>query len=142
MIDGSCHCGGIRFRVHHAIHELTTCDCSLCAMRGALMAKVPEAALEVTSGEELLTLYQWNTHRARHYFCSRCGIYVFHRKRAAPDHFGVNARCLHDLDLAATPVRPTEGANMTVEDPNPRDRWPGPRVSPDSAEASASPARR
>lgn len=129
MIDGSCHCGGVQFRLDAAITEVTTCDCSLCAMRGAVMAKVHETQLEVIEGEELLTLYQWNTHRARHYFCSRCGIYVFHRKRAARDHFGVNARCLHDFDLAAVPVRTTEGANMTVEDPNPRDRWPGPRMS-------------
>ena len=128
MIHGSCHCGGVRFQLDWTIDELTTCDCSLCAMRGALMAKMPETALEVTAGEALLTLYQWNTHRARHYFCSRCGIYVFHRKRAAPDHFGVNARCLYDVDLTAIPVRATEGANMTVEDPNPHDRWPGPRV--------------
>ena len=134
MIEGSCHCGGVRFRLDWPIDELTTCDCSLCAMRGAVMAKVPETALEVTAGEELLTLYQWNTRRARHYFCSRCGIYVFHRKRAAPDHFGVNARCLHDFDLAAVPVQETEGANMTLEDPDPRERWPGPRV--DRSQAS------
>lgn len=130
MIEGSCHCGGVRFRVDWQIQELTTCDCSLCEMRGALMTKVPESALEILSGEDLLTLYQWNTHRARHYFCSRCGIYVFHRKRAAPDHFGVNARCLHDVDLASVPVRATEGANMTVEVPNPCSHWPGSRVSP------------
>lgn len=136
MIEGSCHCGGVAFRLHAEIAEFTTCDCSLCEMRGALMAKVPERALEVTAGEDLLTLYQWNTHRARHYFCSRCGIYVFHRKRAAPDHFGVNARCLHDIDLTAVPVRVTEGANMTVEQAEPRERWPGPRVSPGSAAAS------
>jgi len=97
-------------------------------MRGALMAKVPETALELTAGEDLLTLYQWNTRRARHYFCSRCGIYVFHRKRSAPDHFGVNARCLHDFDIGGVPVRATEGANMTVETPDARDRWPGPRM--------------
>ncbi|MGK6354833.1 GFA family protein [Sphingomonas sp. DT-207] len=130
MIEGSCHCGGVAFRLHAEITEFTTCDCSLCEMRGALMAKVPEGALEVIAGEDLLTLYQWNTHRARHYFCSRCGIYVFHRKRAAPDHFGVNARCLHDIDLTAVPVRATEGANMTVEQAEPRERWPGPRVTP------------
>jgi hypothetical protein len=127
VIEGSCHCGGVRFQIDGKVDEVTTCDCSLCEMRGALMAKVPETAL-VVAGDELLTLYQWNTQRARHYFCSRCGIYVFHRKRAAPDHFGVNARCLHDFDLASVPVRATEGANMTVEDPAPRDRWPGPRV--------------
>ena len=128
MVTGSCHCGAVAFRIEAEIAELTTCDCSLCTMRNAVMAKVPEAALTITQGEERLTLYQWNTRRAHHYFCDRCGIYVFHRKRAAPDHFGVNAFCLHGLDLAALPVRATEGANMTVEDPAARPEWPGPRI--------------
>jgi hypothetical protein len=126
--SGGCHCGTVRFEVEGEIAELTTCDCSLCAMRGALMAKVPDAALKVTAGEGALTLYQWNTRRAKHYLCSRCGVYVFHRKRAAPDHFGVNAFCLEGFDPASVPHRATEGANMTVEDPSPRARWPGPRV--------------
>jgi hypothetical protein len=55
------------------------------------MAKVPEGSLAVLDGEEMLTLYEWNTRRAKHYFCRRCGIYVFHRKRAAPEHFGVTS---------------------------------------------------
>ena len=128
MLAGSCHCGAVRFRVEGVIDELTTCDCSLCTMRGALMFKVHERALTVVAGEEMLTLYQWNTRRARHYFCSRCGIYVFHRKRAAPDHFGVNVYCVEGLDPASLPVRATEGASMSIEDPSARARWPGPRV--------------
>jgi hypothetical protein len=91
------------------------------------MAKVHELALTVTDGETMLTLYQWNTGRAKHYFCRRCGIYVFHRKRAAPDHFGVNVFCLEDFDLRSIPIRATEGANMSVEDPTARPEWPGPR---------------
>jgi hypothetical protein len=109
------------------IEELTTCDCSLCVKRNAVMAKVPEAALTVLEGEDRLTLYAWNTRRAKHYFCRECGLYVFHRKRAAPDHFGVNAFCLDDLDISSLPLRATEGANMTVEDPRARSDFPGPR---------------
>lgn len=127
-LAGSCHCGRVRFGVDAPIAELTTCDCSLCVKRNALMAKVPEAALTVISGEDALALYEWNTRRAKHYFCKHCGIYVFHRKRAQPDHFGINAFCLDGIDLRSLPVRGTFGANMTIEaaDPNP-DR-PGPRV--------------
>ena len=125
--QGSCHCGAVRFRIDWTIDELTTCDCSLCRIRNAVMAKVPETALTITAGEAMLTLYQWNTRRARHYFCSRCGTYVFHRKRAAPDHFGVNAFALADFDPAALPLRATEGANMTVEASDARPEWPGPR---------------
>ena len=125
---GLCHCGAVRFRVDAGIAELTTCDCSLCVKRNAVMAKVPEAALTVLAGEAMLTLYQWNTLRAKHYFCSRCGIYVFHRKRAAPDHFGVNIFCLEGMDPAALPIRATEGAGMSVEDKHAPPEWPGPRV--------------
>lgn len=129
MFLGSCHCGAVRFRVDSEIVELTTCDCSLCVKRNALMAKVPEQALAVLAGGDMLTLYEWNTHRAKHYFCRSCGIYVFHRKRAAPDHFGVNALCLEGLDPHSLPVRATEGANMTIEDPSANADWPGPRVA-------------
>ena len=128
MFAGSCHCGAVRFRVDAVIEELTTCDCSLCSMRHALMFKVPELALTVLDGQEMLTLYEWNTRRAKHYFCRRCGIYVFHRKRAAPDHFGVNVHCLEGFDSASISVRATEGANMSIEDPSARAQWPGPRV--------------
>lgn len=124
---GSCHCGAVRFRVDAQIDELTTCDCSLCAKKNALMGKVHESALTLVEGEDLLSLYEWNTHRAKHYFCSRCGIYTFHRKRAAPDHFGVNIHCLDGFDIAALPIRATEGANMTLAADAANPDWPGPR---------------
>ena len=127
MIHGSCHCGAVAFRVDYAITEVTTCDCSLCVKRNAVMAKIPEQSLSVIAGEDWLTLYQWNTQRARHYFCRRCGIYVFHRKRACPDHFGVNVFCLDGFDVRSVPLRATDGATMTVADPGARPEWPGPR---------------
>ncbi|MDP9421974.1 MAG: GFA family protein [Pseudomonadota bacterium] len=114
---GSCHCGTVRFRIDWPIVELTTCDCTLCVKRNAVMTKVPEAALTILEGEDVLTLYQWNTRRAKHYFCSCCGIYVFHRKRAAPDHFGVNIFCLEGVDPSAFPIRATDGIGMSIESP-------------------------
>ena len=125
---GSCHCGAVRFTVDAKITELTTCDCSLCVKRNAVMAKVPQDALTVTAGEEALALYQWNTRVARHHFCKVCGLYVFHRKRSAPDHYGVNVFCLDDFDAASVRIVPASGADMTVEDPLARDDLPGPRT--------------
>lgn len=127
VLHGSCHCGAVRFRVDAEIVELTTCDCSLCVKKNALMAKVHESALAVTKGEDALSLYRWNTRVARHYFCSRCGIYTFHRKRAAPDHYGVNVFCLDGFDPSTIPVRATDGVGMSLVDPDPRPGWPGPR---------------
>lgn len=124
---GSCHCGAVTFRIDAEIVELTTCDCSLCVRKNAVMTKVHERELTILSGDDVLSLYEWNTQRAKHYFCSRCGIYTFHRKRAAPDHYGVNVFCLHDFDHTTIPVRATEGIGMTVVDPTARREWPGPR---------------
>ena len=125
---GSCHCGAVTFRIDAETYELTTCDCSLCVKKNALMAKVHESALTVLSGEDALTLYQWNTRRAKHYFCRHCGIYVFHRKPSQPDHYGINVFCLDGLDHTAVPVRPTEGKGMSVDAAEPRAEWPGPRT--------------
>jgi hypothetical protein len=126
---GSCHCGTVKFRIDAEPTEATTCDCSICRKRNAVMVKVPEQALTITEGEDKLTLYQWNTRRARHYFCSVCGIYTFHRKRSAPDHFGVNVFCLDDFDPASIPVRPAPGQGMTLVAEGERPEWRGPRTA-------------
>lgn len=124
--SGSCHCGAVRFTVHADPREVIRCGCSLCRRKGAMMAQVPEAELTIDAGEEHLSLYQWNTKVARHYFCRRCGIYTFHRKRSAPDMYGVNVGCLEGFDPAAFPYRFAEGVDMTVQGEG-RPEWTGPR---------------
>ena len=111
---GSCHCGEVRFEVSGTPEEFTTCDCSICKKKNALMWKVPEDKLRILNGQRVLTLYQWNTHTAKHYFCSICGIYTFHRKRMAPDHFGVNVFCLEGLNTEGVPVRDTGGSALST----------------------------
>lgn len=102
----------MQFEIVSDFPELTTCDCSICLRKNALMVKVHESALTLLAGEDALSLYQFHTHTARHYFCKVCGIYPFHRKRTAPDHYGVNVFCLDDFDPAGIPVRATVGAAM------------------------------
>lgn len=125
--SGSCHCGAVRFRVEGEIDELTRCDCSLCRRKGALMAKVHESGLVIETGEENLTLYRWNTGVARHWFCRTCGIYPFHRKRSAPDSYGVNVGCLEEFDVTAYPYRLADGLTMSVRPSGARPEWTGPR---------------
>ena len=109
---GSCHCGAVRFTIVSQFPELTTCDCSICRRKNALMVKVHESDFELLAGEEALTLYQFHTHTAKHYFCKVCGIYPFHRKRVTPDYLGVNVFCLEGFDPSGIPVRATVGAGM------------------------------
>ena len=109
---GSCHCGAVRFEIETDLPELTMCDCSICRRKNALMVKVHESKFALLAGESSLTEYQFHTRTARHYFCSVCGIYPFHRKRVTPDFLGINVYCLHDFDPTGIPVRQAVGAAM------------------------------
>jgi hypothetical protein len=110
---GSCHCGAVRFEIETDFPELTTCDCSICKKKNALMVRVHESSFRLLAGEDSLTEYQFHTRTARHFFCKICGIYPFHRKRNTPDCFGVNVFCLEEFDPEGIPVRRAVGAAMT-----------------------------
>ena len=109
---GSCHCGAVRFAIETDFPELTTCDCSICRRKNALMVKVPESAFTLLAGQEALASYQFHSHTAVHHFCKVCGIYPFHRKRVTPDFFGVNVACLEGFDATGIPLRQAVGAAM------------------------------
>lgn len=110
--QGSCHCQAVKFEIKTDLAELTTCDCSICTKKNALMVKVHESAMTIFSGQESLTTYQFHTHTAEHYFCNVCGIYPFHRKRVTPDFYGINVFCLKGFDSAGINVRATIGKDM------------------------------
>jgi len=109
---GNCHCEAIQFEVCSDIAELTTCNCSICTKKNALMVKVHERDFRLVTGQDFLQAYQFHTRTATHYFCKRCGIYPFHRKRVTPDFYGINVFCLVDFDVGGFTVRATDGINM------------------------------
>ncbi|WP_290686152.1 MULTISPECIES: GFA family protein [unclassified Haematobacter] len=95
-LEGACHCGKVRFRVRLAggLNAARRCDCSLCAMRGAVTLSARLADFTLLEGVEVLRTYRFNTGVAEHHFCGNCGIYTHHKRRSNPDQFGVNAACL------------------------------------------------
>lgn len=110
--EGSCHCGAVRFAIVTDFPELTTCDCSICRRKNALMVKVHESRFELLAGADALQEYRFHTQTARHFFCRTCGIYPFHRKRVTPDFVGVNVFCLEGFEPEGIPVRATVGKGM------------------------------
>ncbi|MGI2136965.1 GFA family protein [Shewanella baltica] len=110
--SGSCHCGAVRFEIMSDFPELTTCDCSICRRKNALMVKVHQSQFKLLEGADSLKCYQFHTCTAQHYFCNVCGIYPFHRKRVTPDFLGINVFCLEGFEPSDIPVRATVGAGM------------------------------
>ena len=108
-IDGACHCGTVRFHVRltDGLNTAHRCTCSYCRMRGAIAVSTELDGIDITAGEDALTLYQFNTRSAKHYFCSKCGIYTHHQRRSSPRQYGVNAACLAGVspfDFESVPV--------------------------------------
>jgi hypothetical protein len=106
--EGGCHCGAVRYRaVIPPGPVVRRCNCSICVMKGVLMIDVPLENMTVTRGEDVLALYTFGTGAAKHRFCPKCGIHVFHQTRSDPDKYGINAATLDEVspyDFAEVPV--------------------------------------
>jgi hypothetical protein len=112
---GSCHCGAVKFEVRTALAPATRCNCSLCRRKGALMTPGFAAGeLKILSGEDALTLYQFNTRVAKHYFCKHCGIYPFHQTRRDAQIWRVNIGCLEGVDPYTLEASVANGASLSV----------------------------
>jgi hypothetical protein len=94
--NAACHCKAIQFEVKltDGLNTARRCTCSFCRMRGAIAVTAELGGIKFLSGENLLTLYQFNTGTAKHYFCPVCGIYTHHQRRSNPNEYGVNVACL------------------------------------------------
>ena len=115
LLQGSCHCGAVTFEVRTPIAPAGRCNCSLCRRKGALMTPpFPVGELKVLSGQDDLTLYQFNTRTAKHYFCKHCGIYPFHQTRRDPQLWRVNIGCLDGADPFALEASVANGASLSV----------------------------
>ena len=92
----TCHCGAVELQINFSegLQNIRRCDCSICSRKGYVMSSVPIANLRVVTGSESLSLYQWGTNVAEHYFCSKCGIHTHHRRRSNPSEYGVNIACV------------------------------------------------
>lgn len=107
----SCHCGAVQFEIKlpNGLDDPRRCNCSMCRMRGTIVASVALDGINTTKGAEMLTLYQFNTMTAKHYFCSKCGIHTHHQRRSNPKQYGFNIACLEG-------VNPYDLGEVTVYD--------------------------
>jgi hypothetical protein len=95
----SCHCGSVQFKVRltDEFNTIRRCSCSYCSKRGAIAVSAQLDGIEFVAGKEMLTHYEFNTKTAKHYFCSKCGIYTHHQRRSNPNQFGKNVACLEGI---------------------------------------------
>jgi hypothetical protein len=114
--SGGCHCGRVRFEViapkSLAVLE---CNCSICSKAGYLHLLVPVDRFKLLTGDDALKTYSFNTHTAKHLFCSVCGIKSFYVPRSHPDGISVNARCIDSETIEELTVEPLNGREWEAQ---------------------------
>jgi len=108
----TCHCGGVEVEVkllEKGFEKLLRCNCSICKRKGYIMTPVGPENFKLVKGQDLLTLYQYHTKVAKHYFCSKCGIYTHTNPRSNPKMYMINVACLEG-------VKPFELENVSIND--------------------------
>ncbi len=71
----------------------------------------PIAYCLILQGKDHLTTYTFNTHQAKHTFCSKCGVQGFYTPRSNPDGRGVAIHCLDEGTVTKVNVVPFDGIN-------------------------------
>jgi len=114
IYKGSCHCGRIAFEVEGDLEQVTDCNCSICARKGALLWFVPRDRLRLLTPEGDLATYTFGTHTIRHQFCPACGIHPFGEGTDPSGHrmAAINVRCLEGVEFTALPVRHFDGRSL------------------------------
>nr|XP_058955311.1 centromere protein V-like [Pocillopora verrucosa] len=92
---GGCHCGKVRFEIlAKPVLKAWKCNCTICVKKGITPVLVPEEYFKLLQGEGHISCYTYNTHQAKHYFCTTCGIHAFYRPRSNPKAYGISLHCL------------------------------------------------
>lgn len=113
-MKGSCHCQRIVFEVEQAPTEVMSCNCSHCQRKGYLLWFIPRDAFGLKTSVSEMSVYTFNKHAIKHYFCPVCGCAPF-GEGTGPDGSAmaaVNARCLEDIDLSTLTIKQVDGKSF------------------------------
>uniref|UniRef100_U3CWD2 Centromere protein V n=1 Tax=Callithrix jacchus TaxID=9483 RepID=U3CWD2_CALJA len=109
---GGCHCGAVRFEVWASADlHILDCNCSICKKKQNRHFIVPASHFKLLKGAEHITTYTFNTHKAQHTFCKRCGVQSFYTPRSNPGGFGIAPHCLDEGTVQSMVTEEFNGSN-------------------------------
>ncbi|XP_028632379.1 centromere protein V [Grammomys surdaster] len=109
---GGCHCGAVRFEVWASADlHIFDCNCSICKKKQNRHFIVPASRFKLLKGAESITTYTFNTHKAQHTFCKRCGVQSFYTPRSNPGGFGIAPHCLDEGTVRSVVIEEFNGSD-------------------------------
>jgi len=96
---GGCHCGKVKFKFKFDLNdsvEIWKCNCSICKMNDYEHLFIHHDDFKILEGDNLLNEYTFGAKKAKHLFCSNCGIKSFYQPRSHPYSYSINLRCVEE----------------------------------------------
>ena len=111
MLEGSCHCGSVRWTFSGVPESATACSCTVCRRYGVLWAYGYDEEDVRVSGET--HVYSWDDRELGFHFCPTCACVAYWRA-IEPDaqgrrRAGVNLRMAEPAAVAQIPIRHFDG---------------------------------
>lgn len=119
-LEGSCHCGAVRWRFDGVPESATACNCTVCRRYGVLWAYDYVGQRIDISGDT--RLYVRGDRSIEFHFCPACGCVAFWRAlEKDPDgrlRIAVNLRLAEEPDaVAKIPIRRFDGLDTFADLP-------------------------
>ncbi len=112
MIEGSCHCGAVRFELADAPAWLTQCNCSLCRRTGGLWAHAEEDRIRILCGPDATIAYVWGDKTLATHSCRVCGCTTHWTSLdPASSRMAVNCRMAEPEAIEGVRIRVFDGAD-------------------------------
>ena len=129
MIEGSCHCGAVRWRFDSIPDAATACNCTVCRRYGALWIYGHEDEDVFVSGPT--TAYVRGDKQLSFNFCPHCGCIAYWRGLSiGPDgrrRLAVNVRLAEPEAVKDIPIQRFDGLHSWDDLPRDGatvgDRW-------------------
>jgi hypothetical protein len=106
MVEGSCHCGAVHWRIAETPQIATACNCTVCRRYGTLWAYGFEGETIEVSGPTLT--YSRGEKNLQFHFCETCGCVAYWSpikpREDGRRRMGVNLRLAEPDAVAAIPV--------------------------------------
>lgn len=119
VIQGSCHCGAVRWQFEGVPAYATACNCTVCRRYGVLWAYGHEDAGIAVAGET--TAYVQGDKMLGFHFCAVCGCVAYWRSLSVNEDgrrsIAVNLRLAEPEPVANIPVNHFDGLHSFVDLP-------------------------
>jgi hypothetical protein len=114
MIEGSCHCGAVRWTYRGQPDEVLNCNCSLCRRTAARWAYGHDDTITVTAPPGGTIRYVQGDGLLATVSCATCGCTTHWQGLTRQDgrlRIAVNMRMADPAILAAIPIKDFDGAD-------------------------------